>query len=468
MNITKDLIEFAFGSALFINALLFIPQAIKIFKTKSTKGVSFITFFGFLLIQLAVVLHGVIHQDYVLVVGYLVSMITCGAVVALILTYGKRHRFIQGAELELEEVLAQIPGHIYWKNREGVCLGSNTNNWKDFEDKSLSEFIGKTDYDLFPKEEADKLRHADQEVMRTRKLTILEEASTTIDGELRSYISHKAPLRNTRNEVLGIVGMSLDITENKKNEQALVLAKEVAEAANRAKTEFLYGLQHDLKTPCSGILGIAEVLENSEQDLEKKENLSHIKHASKSMLDQLNQIFEFVHFENGQLPILKKQFSLYQLVSDTTQMMTPAAKHKALTLKTSHDNNIPEYMVGDQMRIQRILMNLIANGIKFTSHGHVNLETKLISKNDEKVVVKFTVEDTGVGMPEDKQNLIFQEFDSQTASHSDRYPGKGLGLRIVKQFLDDIGGELQLHSQVGKGSVFKILVPFKQSQLQGA
>src|SRR3989338_1160 len=156
MTMLSYFIEFIFGAALFINALLFIPQILKILKEKSAKGVSLLTFLGFLLIQFSIVLHGLNNHDYLLMLGYLLSMLTCGTVVGLILFYRKSTTTLNENEsLTLEEIVAQLPTYVYWKDKNGVCLGSNTHNWKGVGLKSLGELIGKLDYAFFPKEEAD-------------------------------------------------------------------------------------------------------------------------------------------------------------------------------------------------------------------------------------------------------------------------------------------------------------------------
>src|ERR1700722_11354535 len=186
----SHVVEFLFSFALFINALLFIPQAMRIFKEKTAKSVCLLTFFGFFLIQLATVFHGILKHDDILVMGYLLSMLTCGSVIMLILFYNKRDLVKAKYEISFEEVLEQLPGHIYWKDRNGVNLGCNTNNWKDFDLHSLSEFKGKTDYDLFPKVEAKQIISVDQEVMRTGQLEIVEEV-VTVGTESSIYLSHK-------------------------------------------------------------------------------------------------------------------------------------------------------------------------------------------------------------------------------------------------------------------------------------
>ncbi len=218
MITTKNIIEFFFSSALFINAILFIPQAVKIFRDKNASGVSISTFLGFFLIQFAIVLHAIIARDYLLLLGYLLSMCTCGAVVILTIFYGKTNHFSVVEKINFEELLEQIPGHVYWKNKEGVMLGCNTNNWKDFGLRSIDEYIGKTDYELFPDEQAKKITQVDQVVIQTGQSKVIEEETTTADGKVALYLSNKVALRDKYNKIIGILGVSLDITDARKIE----------------------------------------------------------------------------------------------------------------------------------------------------------------------------------------------------------------------------------------------------------
>lgn len=582
----KTSIEFIFSVALLINALLFIPQIIKIFREKTAKSLSLLTFLGFFLIQLVIVLHGFINHDYLLTSGYLLSMLTCGLVVALILFYKYKRRdgIVSGGEVSFEDILEQLPGHIYWKDREGFCLGCNSNNWKDFGLKSLSSIKGKTDYDLFSKAEADQIRVVDEEVIRTGKLRVVEETLTVAgktslylsykvplkdkdhqiigilgtsvditqskqevieqlnmleniiavmpgnvywmnregiylgcndneanavglrsrqeivgkrnvdipgfvipefldevnkqvmeeggsvvieeparlqDGTEATFLSSKVPLQNRAGEVVGMVGISIDITERKAAEKSLKSAKEMAEVANKAKTEFLCNMQHDFRTPFSGILGLAQLLESQETEPEKKESLSYITQSAQALLDQLNEIFEFLEAESGHLPILEKEFDLHSILNDVFSMMLPSSRNKQLDFSLTIDPNLPKYVVGDRVRAQRILMNLIANAIKFTKKGYVKIDAKVAGTRDKHIIVSFVIQDTGIGIPADKQGIIFERFNRLTSSYSGVYSGKGLGLRVVKQLLDEIDGRCYLDSEVDKGTTFKILIPYK-------
>lgn len=214
MAIIRDVIEFVFSTALFINALLFIPQIIRIVKTKSAKNVSLTTFLGFLLIQIAIILHGIITHDVILIAGYLISVLACGTVVILIIIFDKKDK--EEAYISAEEILEQLPEHIYWKNKDGKYLGCNFNNAKDSGVNSSNDIVGKTDYDLFAKAEAENLRITDLEVMDTGCPKIVEEESTISSGEKKLYLSHKTPLKNKAGNIVGIIGTSIDITSAKK------------------------------------------------------------------------------------------------------------------------------------------------------------------------------------------------------------------------------------------------------------
>lgn len=218
MNIVRNIIEFVFSGALFFNALLFIPQFIRIFKEKSAKAISLTTFIGFLLIQIAVILHGIITSDYILIVGYFFSLVTCGSVVFLAIIYRKNKPSIETTDISFEEILTQLPGHIYWKDKNGAYLGSNNQQKNDFPFKFSDGYSGKTDFDLFSNEDAKYLRTVDLEVMRTGKLKIIEEPSSAPDGQKSLYLSYKMPLKNKQDEIIGIIGTSLDITSAKQNE----------------------------------------------------------------------------------------------------------------------------------------------------------------------------------------------------------------------------------------------------------
>ncbi len=365
----------------------------------------------------------------------------------------------------LENIIAVMPGNVYWMDKNGIYLGCNDNEAKAVGLNSRRDIIGKRNIDIPGFVIPEAIDPVNQKVLEAGETVTVEEPAILSNGKQAVFLSNKVPIHNSQGKIVGMVGISFDITERKKSERELEKTKEIAESANQAKTEFLMNMKHDLRTPFSGILGIAEFLESNEIDLKKKEHLSYITQSAKILLEYLNEIFEYIHLESGQLPVLDKQFDLHQLLNGVYRMMLPPAKNKRLEFSITTENDLPQFVNGDCIRTQWILMNLLANAIKFTEKGHVGLYASLAKRENKKIIIKFTVEDTGVGIPEEKMNLIFEKFNRLTSSYSGVYPGKGLGLSIVKHFLHELDGEAHVESKIGKGSMFKILIPYKEPLL---
>lgn len=370
-------------------------------------------------------------------------------------------------KLTLENIIANMPGHVYWKDINGVYLGCNDLQARSLNMKHGHELIGKTDFDLpWVEGVSKKYRENDLSVMEAGKTIVVEEISQ-MDGHEITVLSHKSPLRNEKNEIFGILGISLDITTLKELQASLVKSKEKAEIANKAKSEFLQNMRHDFRTPFTGILGMARLLYEEETDNDKKDKLNDIVKASQVLLEQLNEIADFIALEDGGLVVLEKQFDLYKVIDEVKQSLLPAAKEKQLKFKVIIDENTPRYIIGDRSRTHRILINLLANAIKFTKSGHVLLQVKLAKQEDNRCIIKFRFEDTGIGISKEDQDIIFEKFSRLTPSYKGIHPGKGLGLRIVKQFLDELDGEIHhIKSQLNKGTTFIILIPYKQTLLK--
>lgn len=281
------------------------------------------------------------------------------------------------------------------------------------------------------------------------------------DGEERWIIDHGFPIMGTDGHCYGVMGVATDVTTEKQKELLLQQAKEQAEVANQSKTEFLMNMRHDFRTPFMGILGLADLMAEQETEEEKKSNLACIASSAKSLLDLHNEIFEFAQVEDGVLPILEKPFNMHDLLRDEEHMMRPAAQQKGLSFKVAWDEDLPEVLVGDQMRLHRILMNLLSNAIKFTPSGSVSLHVSVPKRIFGSAVIKFKVADSGIGIPDDKQSIVYEKFTKLRAAKDGGHTGMGNGLRFVKSFLNDLGGEIHLDTTLGLGTTFTVLVPIK-------
>ncbi len=367
---------------------------------------------------------------------------------------------------ELEYVIEQLPGSIYWKDKAGVYLGRNNYNMQKMHTANLEKYwikdavLGKTDYDFFPKETAALYRKHDLQVIETEQELSIEEPITLPNGKTMVQLSSKRPLYNAEGEVVGIIGNTVDISHTKAIEQELRQAKQLADQANIIKTEFMRNMEHDIRTPFNGVLGLTNCLKDLEQDSAKQEYLTNIAECAQELLDYCNSILDFSKIEAGMLAVVNKKFKFKHLIDATLKIELPAAICKKLALKLNYAANIPDVLIGDYYRLQRILINLISNAIKFTTAGHVELKVSLLQKNPKSVLLRFIVADTGTGIAVASQEYIFEKFSRLTLSNKGNYKGIGLGLKIVKQFMRELDGEIDLISTPGIGTQFICTIPF--------
>jgi two-component system aerobic respiration control sensor histidine kinase ArcB len=313
---------------------------------------------------------------------------------------------------------------------------------------------------LIWKDYAKTLDDINLEVMNSDNKLITEETAVTSQG-IGVFLSQKVPLHNSNNEVVGLLGISFDITERKRTEEALKVAKEKAEVANQVKTEFIRNMEHDIRTPISGIFGVANYLKSHQSNPKHQELLSDIESASSELLDYLNNILEFSQITQDVLPIVWKDLYLKEIIESILRMEVPALKHKNLELETIYSPNLPDVLIGDTFRVYRIILNLVSNAIKFTDAGKIVIEAKIISQENNNVTLQVSVSDTGIGIPENQQQMIYDKLTRCCPANKGTYKGSGVGLWVVKQFITELNGSVELESTVGKGSVFTITLPLQ-------
>ena len=257
-----------------------------------------------------------------------------------------------------------------------------------------------------------------------------------------------------------------DISERKKIETNLIKSKELAEDAARAKTEFLSTMSHEIRTPLNGVIGMIDVILDGNPDLAIQEDLKTIKYSADNLLHVVNGVLDYNKIEAGKMNLEKKAFSLKFLCENILKIYNPKAASKNIQLHLKFDDFIPEWIIGDEYRNSQILHNLLSNAVKFTHDGSVELDVRLISKNEDLCQIRFNIVDTGIGIDPQKQAVIFKEFTQAESDHTRKYGGTGLGLAITKRLIEIQKGHLSLESAPGVGSTFSYSLSFTLPSLE--
>jgi PAS domain S-box-containing protein len=277
------------------------------------------------------------------------------------------------------------------------------------------------------------------------------KAQTHVNGTW--YSIQYSPIRNEQNQVTGLVAACIDITFQKEAEQEKEKRLQ-AEQATKAKSEFLANMSHEIRTPINGVIGMTEILLDTELKPEQKEYAETIQGCAETLLKLVNDILDFSKVEAGKLDLEIIDFSLEQLVADTEKLMFHSASLKGLKLFRSMASTVPASLNGDPGRLRQILVNLISNGIKFTDRGQVTIEVGTLLVTDTEAKLRFEITDTGIGISETSMSKLFEVFSQADASTTRKYGGTGLGLSICKRLVALMRGEIGLRSTEGVGSTF--------------
>ena len=263
----------------------------------------------------------------------------------------------------------------------------------------------------------------------------------------------------TENSTHYLYGAMIDITDRKRSEDALKEAREDAETAARVKEEFLAHMSHEIRTPLNAILGLSHLLLKKDPKKDQIENLNTLNISAENLGRLINNILDFSKIQAGKVSVSTEKIRLPAMIENIYRMHKPGADEKNIIFRKKIGKNIPEYIISDEMKLSQVLNNLISNAIKFTSEGEVELKIEQEKRKKDTIWLKFTIRDTGIGIPEEKQIEIFDIFTQADNSTNRKYTGTGLGLTISKLYLRMLGSDIHLKSEAGKGSEFSFVLP---------
>ncbi len=358
----------------------------------------------------------------------------------------------------LEDIIFNLPGLIYWKNKQHQYIGFNK-NVVELSRLSRTSLYGKTDLEInWGEKEAKVFQKEDKEVMETGIIKITENSLPIkrADGAHIVVRTEKNRLYDREGNIIGMLGVALDITDKKIFEQKLIIAKEKAEAANQAKTEFIMNMSHDLRTPLAGIIGLAGIQADKKMELPEQQQYGQmIQGAGEQLLELLNSVIEVTAAEHQIQPPKKEPINLIQLAKELQTLMQPSLQSKGLQFQVKIDPTLPT-IISDRIKLKRLLLNLLSNAVKFTRQGEIDLKINLFSIENDQAKVKMQIADTGIGIAKDKLDKIFDRFYRVHPSYQGGYQGYGIGLYLVKKIVEQLNGEIKVASEEGKGSCFTL------------
>ena len=321
------------------------------------------------------------------------------------------------------------------------------------------ELIGAPFKDYFT--DPERAEAAIKRVLSEKKVTDYELTACARDGK-KTVVSYNATTFYDRGRTLqGVFAAARDVTERKRVEEELKLAKAAAESASRTKSDFLASMSHEIRTPMNAIMGIADLLAKTPLSPEQDKYVQIFRRAGDNLLNLINDILDLSKVEASQLELERTGFSLNELLGKVMEMVAIRAHEKGLALVCDIAPNVPTDLVGDPTRLQQVLLNLIGNAIKFTESGEVSVRVTRGGDLSVPSALRFTISDTGIGIPNEKLGRVFERFRQADSSTTRRFGGSGLGLTISKRLVELMGGQIWVESAVAMGSVFSFAVPFE-------
>ena len=363
----------------------------------------------------------------------------------------------------LKTLINSLPDAIYAKDTAGRKTIANLADLLNMGFTSEEEVLGKTDYDFFPKEIAEKFYANDRSIIEKGNAVLnKEEYFFDKEGNKHWLQTSKVPLRDSNDEVVGLIGISRDITaqkiaeeELKKTYEKLEKTNEDLKKANRVKAEFLANMSHEIRTPLNAVIGLTELLLRTPLNDEQKDYVQTILNSGDILLSLINDILDFSKIEAQKIDLENQPFDLMVCIEEALDLVAGKADDKGIELAYSLEKGLPTRFMGDVTRLRQILVNLLSNSIKFTEKGEVIISVSGQLLDSYSYKLNFSVRDTGIGIKPEVCKTLFQAFTQADASTTRKFGGTGLGLTISKKLSELMGGTMWVESDgIGKGSTF--------------
>lgn len=348
-----------------------------------------------------------------------------------------------------------IPDSLYYKNVSGGYLGCNQ-AYEQLINMSEAALVAKTASDIFPPQKAAAIEAVEQAIISQNKIHI-EDELVCVDEHTKRHIRWLySPITNSTGEVLGMLGLGQDITEQQANIEKLSLAAQEAQRANQVKGEFIANISHEIRTPMNSIIGMLQLLQESKLDSSQSRYIKIAETSATSLLSVINNILDFSKASAEKLEVEQEKFSLIQVLESAFANSAASAMEKGVIVDTLYDSDVPEFFIGDEVKLSQIFTNLISNAVKFTEQGSVLVKVKLVADSQQQQTLSFEIEDTGIGIAPEQQKKVFEAFSQADNSVTRKYGGTGLGLTITYQLVELLNGQIELNSEPGVGTKFSL------------
>ncbi len=372
---------------------------------------------------------------------------------------------VENARLYKQAVLAQERANTFAsivESSEDAIIGENLSgiivSWNAGAEKTYgytaAEIIGLPVTALAPFDKKEEMRLVSERLKKGESIDHFETVRRRKDGSFMHVSLMVSPIKNAQGELVGASSIARDISEKKKYEEGLAKARDMALESARVKSEFVANVSHEIRTPMNGVIGMMGLLLNSKLNPRQRDYAETVRTSCDSLLTIINDILDFSKIEASQMRLEIQDFDLQSVVDNTMEFLAPRAHFKDLELLSLVAHDVPVSLRGDPGRLSQIIMNLVGNAIKFTDQGEVMVRIAKQQETDEHVTILVSVTDTGIGIPHERQNHLFQPFIQADNSVSRKYGGTGLGLALSKRFVELMGGEIGLQSDPGNGSTF--------------